>query len=100
MYGADAPHTVEYQIYRGEATHNISRIRESRVQSQSLHTLDFNAIAQMWVVGLVGGRKSGPKSLRSPSTVSLPSPASWLLAGMKTEATDRAGHVCIASSLA
>ena len=20
MYGADAPHTVEYQIYRGEAT--------------------------------------------------------------------------------
>ena len=25
MYGADAPHTVEYQIYRGEATHSHSR---------------------------------------------------------------------------
>ena len=22
MYGAHAPHTVEYQIYRGEATHS------------------------------------------------------------------------------
>ena len=26
MYGADDPHTVEYQIYRGEATHSSAAI--------------------------------------------------------------------------
>ena len=46
MYGADDPHTVEYQIYRGEATHNSAPERPGspldRGRSSDLLVFDCN----------------------------------------------------------
>ena len=37
MYGADAPHTVEYQIYRGEATRSVLRVYELVLLTQGAY---------------------------------------------------------------